>query len=88
MRKSRYKEEQIIKILQEQEAGVKVSDITRKYGISEQTFYRWKSKYGGMDVSEAKRLKSLEEENRKLKQIVAEQTLDIEALKTALGKKY
>lgn len=88
MRKSRYKEEQIIKILQEHEAGVKVSDIARKYGISEQTFYRWKSKYGGMDVSEAKRLKSLEEENRKLKQIVAEQTLDIEALKTALGKKY
>jgi len=88
MRKSRYSEEQIIKILQEHEAGVKVPEISRKYGISEQTFYRWKSKYGGMSVSEARRLKSLEEENRKLKQIVADQTLDIHALKVALGKKY
>lgn len=88
MRKSRYKEEQIIGILKEHESGLRASDISRKYGISEQTLYRWKSKYGGMSVSEAKRLKSLEEENRRLKEIVAEQILDIQALKVALGKKY
>jgi putative transposase len=88
MRKGRYTEEQIIKVLREQESGSKVSELCRKYGISEQTFYRWKSKYGGMSVSEARRLKALEEENRRLKQIVGEQALDIRALKAALEKKY
>jgi len=88
MRKSRYTEEQIIKVLREQESGVKVSELCRKYVISEQTFYRWRSKYGGMSVSEARRLKALEEENQRLKQIVGEQALDIRALKAALEKKY
>lgn len=88
MRKSRYTEEQIIRVLKEQESGVKVSELCRKYGISEQTFYRWRSKYGGMNVSEARRLKALEEENRRLKQIVGEQALDIQALKAVFEKKY
>lgn len=88
MRKSRYTEEQIIRVLKEQESGVKVSELCRKYGISEQTFYRWRSKYGGMSVSEARRLKALEEENRRLKQIVGEQALDIQALKAVFEKKY
>lgn len=88
MRKKRYTEEQIIKVLGEQETGSKVTELCRKYGISEQTFYRWRSKYGGMSVSEAKRLKALEEENQRLKQIVGEQALDIRALKAALEKKY
>jgi len=88
MRKNRYKVDQIIKVLGEQESGVKVPELCRKYGISEQTFYRWRSKYGGMSVSEARRLKVLEEENQRLKQIVGEQALDIRALKAALEKKY
>ena len=88
MRRSRYTEEQIIKVLREQESGIKVPELCRKYGVSEQTFYRWKSKYGGMSVSEVRRLKALEEENRRLKQIVDEQALDIRALKAALEKKY
>jgi putative transposase len=88
VRKRRYTEEQIIKVLREQESGLKVPELCRKYGISEQTFYRWRSKYGGMSVPEAKRLKFLEEENQRLKQIVGEQALDIRALKAALEKKY
>lgn len=88
MRKSRFNEEQIIRILQQHEQGLKVADLCREHNISEGTFYRWKSKYGGMDVSEAKRLKAMEEENRRLKQIVADQALDIHALKAALSKKY
>lgn len=88
MRRSRYTEEQIIKVLREQESGIKVPELCRKYGVSEQTFYRWKSKYGGMSVSEVRRLKALEEENHRLKQIVGEQALDIRALKAALEKKY
>lgn len=88
MRKSRYTEEQIIKVLKEQESGINGSELCRKYGISEQTFYRWRSKYGGVSVSEARRLKALEEENQRLKQIVGEQALDIRALKAALEKKY
>jgi putative transposase len=88
MRKGRYTGEQIIKVLGEQESGAKVFELCRKYGISEQTFYRWRSKYGGMSVSEARRLKALEEENQRLKQIVGEQALDIRALKAALEKKY
>ncbi|HWP93654.1 MAG TPA: IS3 family transposase [Thermodesulfobacteriota bacterium] len=87
MRKRRYTEEQIIKVLREEESGLKVPELCRKYGISEQTFYRWRSKYGGMNVPEAERLKFLEEENQRLKQIIGEQALDIRALKAALGKK-
>ena len=88
MRGKRYSEEQIIRILGEHESGRKVSELCREHGITEQTIYRWKSKYGGMSVSEAKRLKILEEENRKLKQIVGEQALDIRGLKAALEVKY
>jgi len=88
MRQKRFTEEQIIGVLKEQESGVKASDICRKYGISEQTLYRWKSKYGGLTVSEARRLKELEDENHKLKQMVAEQALDIRGLKAALERKY
>jgi len=88
MRKRRYTEEQIIGILKEAAAGVKVADLIRKHGISEQSFYRWKSKYGGLEVNEAKRLRHLEDENRKLKQMVAELSLDNRALKSALGKEW
>ncbi len=88
MRKSRFSEEQIVKILKHHENGLKVAEICRQHGISEQTYYRWKSKYGGMEVSEVKRLKELEAENRKLKQLIGEKELDIIALKAALSKKY
>jgi putative transposase len=88
MRRKRYTEEQIIKILKLAEAGQKVKDICREYGIAEQTYYRWKSKYGGMEVNEAKRLKQLEAENRELKQMVADLSLDNRALKELLGKKW
>ena len=76
MRKSRHTEERIIKALNEVEAGAKLQDVTRKLGITEATFYRWKSKYGGLEVSDVKRLKGLEDENRKLKTLVADLTLD------------
>jgi putative transposase len=88
MKQKRYSEEQIVKILGEQTAGVTAREIIRRYGISEQTFYRWKSKYAGMDVQEVKRLRQLEEENRTLKQIVADKELDIQGLKAALRGKY
>ena len=88
MRKSKYTEEQIIKVLKEVEAGAKVQDIVRRLGITETTFYRWKAKYGGMDVSEAKRLRALEEENRRLKHMVADLSLDIQALKAVLEKRW
>lgn len=88
MKKKRYKEEEIIPILKEAEAGMPVSELIRKHGISEQTFYRWKSKYGGMEVSEAMRLKELEEENRRLKRLVADQALDIVMLKDLNSKKW
>ena len=88
MKESRFTEEQIIGVLKEGEAGVAVKELSRKHGICEQTYYRWKAKYGGLEVSEARRLRSLEEENRRLKQMVAEQALDIQALKAVLAKKF
>jgi putative transposase len=81
MKRSKYSEEQIIKVLKSVEAGAKVADVCREHGISDATYYNWKSRYGGLELSELKRLKSLEEENRRLKQIVADQALDIQALK-------
>lgn len=89
MKRSRFSEEQIIGILKEAEVGeIPAVAVCRKHGISEQTFYRWKSKYGGMEVSEAKRLKALEEENRRLKTLVADLTLDNFGLKELLSKKF
>lgn len=84
----KYSEDQIIGVLKEAESGVKTSELCRKHWISDATFYNWKAKYSGLDVSELRRLKSLEDENRRLKQIVADQTLDIQALKAVLGKKF
>lgn len=88
MRKSRFKEEQIIGILKESEAGVPTAELCRKHGIAAQTLYRWKGKYGGMEVSEAKRLRVLEEENRQLKHAVAELLLDKRALQAVVSKKW
>jgi len=86
--KKRFTEEQIIRILQEAETGIKVLDLCRKHGISDATYYNWKAKYGGMTVSDAKKLKAFDDENRRLKRIVADQALDIQALKMVLEKKY
>ncbi len=86
--KKRHSEEQIVRILKEAETGMTVDEIARKYGISQATYYNWKSKYGGMDVSEARRLKELEAENRRLKDIVADQALDIKMLKDVNSKKW
>lgn len=88
MRKSRYSEEQIIRVLQQVESGQKVKDVIREHGISEQTYYRWKSKYGGMSVSDAKRLKQLETENRQLKKLVADLSLDKQMLQEVLDRKW
>jgi putative transposase len=88
MKRSRYTEEQIIGILKEQEAGVPVAELCRKHGMSDATFYNWKSKYGGLEVSEARRLRSLEAENAKLKRLLADAMLDNAALKDLLGKKW
>ncbi len=86
--KRRFTEEQIIGILREQEAGGTVKEITRRHGVSEQSFYRWKAKYGGLDVSEVRRLKELESENAKLKKLLAEAHLDNAALKDVLSRKW
>ena len=88
MKKSRFTEEQIIVALQFVESGGKVDEVCRKLGVAEATFYRWKRKFGGMEVSDAKRLRALDDENRRLKQRVAEQALDIQALKLVVTKKF
>ena len=88
MRQSRFREEQIIGVLKEAEAGMKTVEVCRKHGISDATYYKWKGKYGGLEVSEARRLRQLEDENRRLKHIVADLTLDNQALKTVLAKKF
>jgi putative transposase len=87
-RKSQFTEQQIIRALQEVDAGATAADVCRRLGVAEATFYRWKSKYGGMDVSDAKRLKELEAENARLKKLVAEQALDLEAVRSVLRKKW
>jgi putative transposase len=88
MKGKRFTEEKIIRILQEAETGLSVADVCRKHNCSEQSFYRWKAKFGGMEVSEAKRLKELERENTELKKIVADQTLDIRMLKDVNSRKW
>jgi putative transposase len=86
MKRARFREEQIINILKEAEGGTKVPELCRRHGISDATFYTWRSKYGGLEVSEMRRLRQLEEENRRLKSIVADQALDLRALKDVLAK--
>ena len=88
MKKSKYSEEQIIGVLKEAEAGIAVIELCRKYGISDQTYYNWKAKYGGMTVSDARKLKQLEDENRRLKHLVADLTLDNQALKSVISKNF
>lgn len=86
--KKRFSEEQIVRVLKEVESGMAIADVCRRYGISDATYYNWKAKYSDMTVSDLRRLKQLEEENRKLKQIVADQALDIQALKHVVSKNY
>ena len=88
MRRSRFSDEQIIGILKEHQAGLSASELCRKYGISDATFYKWRSKYGGMEVSEARRLKALEDENAKLKRLLADAMLDVSTLREMLGKNF
>ena len=88
MRRSRYTEEQIVGILKEHEAGLGTEELCRRHGISQQTFYRWKAKYGGLEEGDARRLKALEDENRRLKRLVADLSLDNAALKDVLSKNW
>jgi putative transposase len=88
MKRSRFSEEQIIGILKEQEASATTADVCRRHGVSSATFYKWKAKYGGLDVSEARRLKALEDENARLKKLLAESMLNAAALRDLLGKKW
>ena len=88
MKRKRFTEEQIIGALKEAEAGLPIKELVRKYGVTEQTYYRWKSKFGGMEINDAKKLKALEDENRRLKHLVADLTLDNQALKAVVTKKF
>ena len=88
MKTCRFSEEQIIRILKEQEGGARTADVCRRHGIAESTFYKWKAKYGGMEVSDARRLKTLEDENRRLKSLLADAHLDIAMLKDVASKKW
>jgi putative transposase len=88
MKRGRYREEQIIGILKEHQAGLSAKDLCRKHGISDATFYKWRSRYGGMEVSDARKLRALEDENRKLKKLLAESLLDAATLKEMLGKNF
>jgi putative transposase len=88
MKRSRFADDQIIGILKEHEAGLPAAELCRKHGISDATFYKWRAKYGGMDVSDAKRLKALQEENAKLKKLLAESMLDVATLRELLGKNF
>ena len=88
MRKGRSSEDQIINVLKEHQAGIPVVELCRKHGISDATFYTWRSRYGGMEVSDARKLKTLEDENRKLKKLLAESMLDVATLREALGKNF
>jgi putative transposase len=88
MKRSRFTEEQIIGVLKEHQAGLSATELCRKHGISDATFYNWRSKFGGMEVSEAKRLKQLEDENAKLKKLLAESVMDVSTLREMLGKNF
>lgn len=88
MKRSRFSDEQIIGILKEHQAGMSAADLCRKYGVSDATFYKWRSKYGGMDVPDARKLKALEEENAKLKKLLAESMMDVSTLREMLGKNF